>query len=99
MKKISKEIINKVNRMKKIGEEFQELNKQVIDYLNNKFCDIIEIEDRIGEIINLEDIPQTAQHNEDGTYEIYQQQGEDWGSGIIYIPCCDNQYLEIYYST
>ena len=75
-------------------------NEEVSNIIENK-CGNLETGDKIGNIVAKTEIPQIAQKNKDGTYSTYTPRGEDWGSGIIYIPLNNeyDEYLEIYYST
>lgn len=97
---LSKEEIEKVKKFNKLEKQYEKLYEEVANIIEREYEDF-ECGDRIGDIIPKTEIPTMAQKNEDGTYSTYRQIGEDWGSGVIYIPL-DNEYdeyLEIYYST
>ncbi len=98
---ISKIMTRKIERYKKIESQLEKLHNEITEYLNKKYEGFIDFDDgyRIGDIIKKEKILQDAQDDKDGTYTTYRQRGEDWGSGINYIPINESEYIEIYYST
>lgn len=97
---LSKEEIETIKNFNKLEKQYEKSYEKVENIIEREYEDF-EAGDRIGDIIPKTEIPTIAQKNEDGTYSTYRQIGEDWGSGVIYIPL-DNEYdeyLEIYYST
>lgn len=90
----------KIIEFKKLEKQYEKLYKEVGYIIEKKYKDF-ECGDRIGDIVSKEEIPQTAQKNEDGTYSTYRQVGEDWGNGIVYLPLNNEyeEYVEIHYST
>lgn len=98
---LNKSEVSKIIKLNKLEKEYEKLYKEVEKILENKYPDAVEFDngDSIRNIVSKEEISQRAQHNEDGTYITYNQIGEDWGNGTIYIPLNENKYLEIYYST
>lgn len=93
--KETKKIIE-FNRLKK---KYEKLYEEVSTIIEKRYEEL-ECGDEIGNIVDKTEIPQTAQKNEDGTYTTYNQIGEDWGSGIVYLPLNGHEeYIEIYYST
>lgn len=98
---LNKNEVSKIIKLNKLDKEYEKLYKEVEKILENKYSDVVDFNngDSIRNIVSKEEIPQRAQHNKDGTYTTYNQIGEDWGNGIVYIPLSENEYLEIYYST
>lgn len=98
---LSKEENLKIVKLKQMEKEYEELYKEVEDILENKYSNVVEFYngDRIGNIIQKEEIPKIAQENAEGIYSTYTPHGEDWGSGTVYIPLDQKEYLEIYYTT
>lgn len=88
----------KIIEFNKLEKQYKKLYEEV-GYIIKKKYKNFECGDRVGNIVNKEEIPQTAQKNEDGTYSRYHQMGEDYG--IVYLPLNDNHkdFVEIYYST
>lgn len=97
---LSKEEIQIIKKFNKLEKQYEKLYEEVTNIIEREYEDF-EAGDRIGDIIPKTEIPTMAQKNEGGTYSTCRQIGEDWGSGVIYIPLDneDNEYLEIYYST
>lgn len=96
----SKDETNKIIKFNKLEKQYEKLYEEVSTIIEKKYKDF-ECGDRIGNIVDKTEIPQTAQKNEDGTYSTYYQIGEDWGNGTVYLPLNDEHksYVEIYYST
>ena len=96
----SKEETKKITKLTKLEKKYEKLYEEVCEIIEKKYKDF-ECGDRIGNIVDKTEIPQTAQKNEDGTYITYQQVGEDWGNGIVYLPLNNeyDEFVEIYYST
>ena len=94
------EEVKKIIKFNKLEKEYENLYEEISTIIEKKYKDF-ECGDRIGNIIDKTEIPQTAQKNEDGTYSTYHQIGEDWGNGIVYLPLNNEyeEYVEIYYST
>lgn len=90
----------KIIEFNKLEKQYEKLYEEVGTIIEKKYKDF-ECGDRVGNIISKEEIPQTAQKNKDGTYTTYHQIGEDWGSGIVYLPLNTEyeDFVEIYYST
>ena len=90
----------KIIKFNKLEKQYEKLYEEVVTIIESKYEEL-ECGDRVGNIISKEEIPQTAQKNEDGTYSTYHQIGEDWGSGIVYLPLNTEyeDFVEIYYST
>ena len=95
---LNKEEIEKIKKFNKLEKQYEKLYEEVASIVEKKVEDF-EVGDRIGNIVNKKEIPETAQKNKDGSYTIYHQIGEDWGNGIIYFPLEDSEYLELYYFT
>lgn len=97
---LNNEEYHKIIKLKKIEKVYEALHKDVQTILENKFSNVVGFDDgeSIGNVILKKDIPQIAQKN-DEVYVTYTPHGEDWGSGTLYIPLNENEYLEIYYST
>lgn len=97
---LSKEEIETIKNFNKLEKQYEKLYEEVTSIIEREYEDF-ETGDRIGDIVPKGEIPTEAPKNENGTYLTYRQIGEDWGSGVIYIPL-DNEYdeyLEIYYTT
>lgn len=90
----------KIIEFNKLEKQYEKLYEEVEHIIKEKYKDF-ECGDRVGNIVSKEEIPQTAQKNEDGTYTVYHQIGEDWGNGIVYLPLNSEyeEFVEIYYST
>ena len=90
----------KIIEFYKLEKQYEKLYEEVGNIIEKKYKDF-ECGDRVGNIVSKEEIPQTAQKNEDGTYSTYHQVGEDWGNGTVYLPLNseNDSYVEIYYST
>lgn len=97
---LNTEEYHKIIKLKRLEKLYEALYKDVQKILENKFPDAVNFDDgdSIGNIILKKDIPQIAQKNNE-VYVTYTPHGEDWGSGTVYIPLNENEYLEIYYST
>ena len=93
----------KIVRLDDLSRQWEKLYKEVCSILEDKYSDVIDFDngDSIGDIAAKEEIPKSAQKNKDGTYVTYMQQGEDWGSGTVYIPLNNEyeEYLQVHYST
>lgn len=93
----------KIVRLDDLSRQWEKLHKEVCSILENKYPDVIHFDDgdSIGSIIAKEEIPKSAQKDQDGIYVTYMQQGEDWGSGTVYIPLNNEyeEYLQVHYST
>lgn len=90
----------KIIEFNKLEKQYEKLYEEVSAIIEKEYKDF-ECGNRIGNIVDKTEIPQTAQKNKDGTYTIYHQVGEDWGNGTVYLPLNDEyeSYVEIYYST
>lgn len=96
----SVEETKKIIKFNKLEKQYDKLYEEVSTIIEKRYKDF-ECGDRVGNIVSKEEIAQNAQKNEDGTYITYNQIGEDWGNGIVYLPLnneCES-YVEIYYST
>ena len=93
----------KIVRLDDLSRQWEKLHKEVCAILENKYPYVIHFDDgdSIGSIIAKEEIPKSAQKDKDGIYVTYMQQGEDWGSGTVYIPLNNEyeEYLQVHYST
>ena len=100
---LSKRETLKIIRLDDLSRQWERLYKEVCSILENKYSEVVDFDngDSIGSIIAKEEIPKSAQKDQNGIYVTYMQQGEDWGSGTVYIPLNNEyeEYLQVHYST